>query len=212
MSSAREEILTHIQQACPDGSENAADSYARITRSYQQTAQRSRTEILELFEELLLEYDAHVYHAREPEIAGLCAELLARRGAQKMIVSRDLPHVWQAGATFVPDEGLDAQALDDFDGVMTGATLGIAETGTIVLQNEPADGRRAITLVPDYHLCVVREQDIVETVVEGIRRLESTRNVAMTFFSGPSATADIEMTRIKGVHGPRFLDVVILNA
>ena len=81
-----------------------------------------------------------------------------------------------------------------------------------VLQNARAQGRRAISLVPDYHLCVVREQDVVETVVEGMRLLEAARHFPTTLFSGPSATADIEMTRIKGVHGPRFVDVVILGA
>jgi L-lactate dehydrogenase complex protein LldG len=211
MNTAREEIFARIRQACPANGGNTIAGYAQITRAYQQTAQRSHTEILELFQERLIEYDAHVYRAGKAEIGPLCAELLKRRGAQRIVVPLDLPREWQSGAEFVPDEGLDTHALDGFDGVMTGATLGIAETGTIVLQNAPAEGRRAITLVPDYHLCVVREQDIVETVVEGIRRLESTRNLAMTFFSGPSATADIEMTRIKGVHGPRFVDVVILN-
>ncbi len=95
------------------------------------------------------------------------------------------------------------------DGVMTGATVAIAETGTVVLQNTTGQGRRAVTLVPDYHLCVVRVQDVVETVPEAIAQLERTAELATTFVSGPSATADIEMTRIKGVHGPRFLDVIL---
>ncbi len=162
--------------------------------------------------ERLIEYDAHVYRALEAEVAGLCGELFARRNAVRIVVPKDLPAAWQSGAEFVPDEDLDARALDRFDGVMTAATLAIAETGTIVLQNARAQGRRAISLVPDYHLCVVHEQDIVETVVEGMRLLEATRHLPTTLFSGPSATADIEMTRIKGVHGPRFVDVVILGA
>jgi L-lactate dehydrogenase complex protein LldG len=95
------------------------------------------------------------------------------------------------------------------DGVMTGATLAIAETGTVVLQNAAGQGRRVVTLVPDYHLCVVRVKDVVETVPEAFGRLEATAELATTFVSGPSATADIEMTRIKGVHGPRFLDVIL---
>ena len=95
--------------------------------------------------------------------------------------------------------------------VMTGATLAIAETGTVVLQNVAGQGRRAVTLVPDYHLCVVRVADVVETVPEAMARLQATAGVATTFVSGPSATADIEMTRIKGVHGPRFLDVILVD-
>lgn len=212
MSSAREEILAQIRQSCAEDAGSAAASYAELTRLYQQTARLGRAEILSLFTERLHEYDAHVYRAREAEVAAVCGELFARRNARRIVVPKDLPVAWQLGAEFVTDDDLDARALDRFDGVMTGATLAIAETGTIVLQNAHAQGRRAISLVPDYHLCVVREQDVVETVVEGMRLLEATRHLPTTLFSGPSATADIEMTRIKGVHGPRFVDVVILGA
>ena len=211
MSSAREEILARIQQACPTSTEDAAAGYALITREYQQMARLGREEILGLLTERLIEYDAHVYRACETEVAALCGEIFARRGAKRIVVPRDLPTEWQAGAEFVPDDDLDARSLDCFDGVMTAATLAIAETGTIVLQDAWAQGRRAVSLIPDYHLCVVREQDVVETVVEGMRLLEATRHLPTTLFSGPSATADIEMTRIKGVHGPRFVDVVILE-
>ena len=107
------------------------------------------------------------------------------------------------------DHGLTNADLDGFDGVVTASTVAIAETGTIVLQRVPGQGRRAPTLAPDYHLCVVRTADVVETVPEAMARLEPTASLATTFVSGPSATADIEMTRIKGVHGPRFLDVIL---
>jgi L-lactate dehydrogenase complex protein LldG len=123
--------------------------------------------------------------------------------------------VWSEGRRqgfeFVVDEGLSAAELDEFEGVVTGATVAIAETGTIVLQRVPGQGRRAATLVPDYHLCVVRGGDVVETVPEAMARLTGTATLATTFVSGPSATADIEMTRIKGVHGPRFLDVILVE-
>ncbi|MGA2250126.1 LutC/YkgG family protein [Terracidiphilus sp.] len=211
MSSAREEILARVRKACPGDVEDVAAGYSRIARQYQQTAKLGRDEILSLFTERLIEYDAHVYRAREGEVAAMCGELFARRNARRIVVPGDLPAEWLSGAEFVVDEDLDARALDRVDGVMTGATLAIAETGTIVLQNARAQGRRAISLVPDYHLCVVRERDVVETVVEGMRLLEATRHLPTTLFSGPSATADIEMTRIKGVHGPRFVDVVILE-
>jgi L-lactate dehydrogenase complex protein LldG len=114
------------------------------------------------------------------------------------------------GFEFVVDEGFGAAELDGFEGVVTGSTVAIAETGTIVLQNVPGQGRRAATLVPDYHLCVVRANDVVETVPEAMARLQATAGLATTFISGPSATADIEMTRIKGVHGPRFLNVILV--
>ena len=127
-----------------------------------------------------------------------------------------LPVAWlpassgESGVEFVADEELSAAELDGVDGVMTGATLAIAETGTVVLQNVAGQGRRATTLVPDYHLCVVDTKDVVETVPEAMARLQETAALATTFVSGPSATADIEMTRIKGVHGPRFLDVILI--
>jgi L-lactate dehydrogenase complex protein LldG len=129
-----------------------------------------------------------------------------------MVVPAGLEAEWlPSGVEFVVDEGLAAAELDAVDGVMTGATLAIAETGTVVLQNVAGQGRRAVTLVPDYHLCVVRVEDVVETVPEAMGRLQATAGLATTFFSGPSATADIEMTRIKGVHGPRFLDVIVIE-
>jgi L-lactate dehydrogenase complex protein LldG len=129
-----------------------------------------------------------------------------------MVVPAGLRPEWlPGGVEFVVDEGLATAELDGFDGVMTGATLAIAETGTVVLQSVAGQGRRAVTLVPDYHLCLVRVDDVVETVPEAMERLQATATLATTFVSGPSATADIEMTRIKGVHGPRFLDVILIQ-
>jgi L-lactate dehydrogenase complex protein LldG len=138
--------------------------------------------------------------------------MLGDRKFRRMVVPRGVAAEWlPGGVEFVVDEGLAAAELDAVDGVMTGATLAIAETGTVVLQNVAGQGRRAVTLVPDYHLCVVRVEDVVETVPEAIARLQATAGLATTFVSGPSATADIEMTRIKGVHGPRFLDVILVE-
>src|SRR5262249_26463144 len=102
-------------------------------------------------------------------------------------------------------------ALDQSDGVLTGCTLAIASTGSLVIRHEAAQGRRALTLVPDYHLCIVDETQIVETVPEAIRLLMAEAAGAATIISGPSATSDIEMTRIKGVHGPRTLDVILVE-
>jgi L-lactate dehydrogenase complex protein LldG len=135
---------------------------------------------------------------------------MGERGVRRVVVPGGLEATWlPAGFEFVVDDGLTASELDGVDGVMTGATLAIAETGTVVLQNAAGQGRRVVTLVPDYHLCVVRVRDVVETVPEAFDRLSASRELATTFVSGPSATADIEMTRIKGVHGPRFLDVIL---
>jgi len=107
-------------------------------------------------------------------------------------------------------DSYDAYQLDKKQGVLSGCTVAIAETGSIVLQNAAAQGPRTLSLVPDYHLCVVFEEQMVATVPEAFERIEATSALPTTFISGPSATADIEMTRIKGVHGPRFLDVVLV--
>lgn len=212
MTAAREEILQKIRSAKGVSSpEVAATAYAGIERDYQSSAHRSRTEILHLFEERLREYDASVYHANPSSAGEVVAGILGRRGIPRVLVPEGLPSEWQQGAEFVADRGFSSAELDGFASVMTTATLGIAETGTIVLQNVSGQGRRALTLVPDYHLCILSTNQVVETVVEAMRLLEPTRNLPTTLFSGPSATADIEMTRIKGVHGPRFVDVVLVG-
>ncbi|MEO6912051.1 MAG: LUD domain-containing protein, partial [Edaphobacter sp.] len=146
------------------------------------------------------------------DVAGAVAKMITGRGKRRMVIPSGLPAAWLSPEIeFVVDEGMSAAELDAFDGVMTGSTVAIAETGTVVLQNAAGQGRRAITLVPDYQLCVVHAGDVVETVPEAMERLRTTSSLATTFFSGPSATADIEMTRIKGVHGPRHLDVVLVT-
>jgi len=146
------------------------------------------------------------------EVASAAARMLEERKVRRMVVPKGLTPEWlPGGVEFIVDEGMPAAELDAVDGVMTGAAVAIVETGTVVLQNVVGQGRRAITLVPDYHLCVVRVADVVETVPEALDRLHATAGLATTFVSGPSATADIEMTRIKGVHGPRFLDVILVG-
>lgn len=209
---AREEILQRIRTAKGISTpEEAHDSYAVIERAYQSSAQMDCESILHLFEERLREYDATVTRTDENAVGDAVSKLLHRREMSRMIVPEGISGEWLRGAEFVVDAGFSSAELDTFSGVMTAATLGIAETGTIVLQSVAGQGRRAITLVPDYHLCVLHSADVVETVVEAMRRLESTKHLPTTFFSGPSATADIEMTRIKGVHGPRFVDVLLVD-
>ena len=161
--------------------------------------------------ERLVDYDAGVYRVGESAIAATVAEILTKRGKSGLAIARGLPGEWlPEGFVFDEADGFTAQQLDRVEGILSGCTAGIAETGSIVLQNAAAQGPRILSLVPDYHLCVVYANQVVATVPEAFARLEATSTLPTTFISGPSATADIEMTRIKGVHGPRFLDVVLV--
>jgi len=115
------------------------------------------------------------------------------------------------GFTFITDHDTSYAEIDRCDGTITGCALAIALTGTIVLRHTRKEGRRALTLIPDYHLCIVHASQVVETVPEGTRKMLEFAAVPITMISGPSATSDIEMMRIKGVHGPRYLDVILVN-
>jgi L-lactate dehydrogenase complex protein LldG len=213
-NSARAEVLRRIREAKGGvaSAEAVQAEWRSIERRYRREATRSREAILEMLVDRLQDYDARVVRAVHVDVRVAAARMLEERKAKRMVVPRGLAAEWlPGGVEFVVDDALPAAELDQVDGVMTGATLAIAETGTVVLQNVAGQGRRAVTLVPDYHLCVVRVEDVVETVPEAIGRLQATAGLATTFVSGPSATADIEMTRIKGVHGPRFLDVILVG-
>jgi L-lactate dehydrogenase complex protein LldG len=208
MSDARSEILARIERANSAGS---SSSWEQIPRDYRRSSTASERELIELLTHRLRDYDAQVVEASSADAATAVAAMLKERGVVRLVVPPGLqPAMLPPGFDFIEDTGLSHAELNLCEGILTECTLAIAETGTIVLQNVPGEGRRAATLVPDYHLCVVDVAKITATVPEAIERLRATANLATTFVSGPSATADIEMTRIKGVHGPRFLDVVLL--
>ncbi|MEI9979788.1 MAG: LUD domain-containing protein [Edaphobacter sp.] len=210
--SARAEILRRIRAAKGGAAseERVRAAWDGIERNYRCKGTRPLDEVVDLLEDRLRDYDAHVMRVDEADVVAAVAKMMGERGVKRIVFPASLRAEWRPGGfEFVVDDGLSAVELDGVDGVMTGATVAIAETGTVVLQNTAGQGRRAVTLVPDYHLCVVRVEDVVATVPEAISRLEATAKLATTFVSGPSATADIEMTRIKGVHGPRFLDVIL---
>ena len=215
--SSLEEVVRRIRAAIGSPSSDAAAidaEWEAIPRNYKRSASLERDAILELLEDRLRDYDANVVRAKAGEVGGEIARVLAERGKRRVVVPAGLAEALgeplPVGFEFVVDQGFTPAELDGFEGVVTASSAAIAETGTIVLQNVPGQGRRAPTLVPDYHLCVVRAADVVETVPEAIARLRTTAALATTLISGPSATADIEMTRIKGVHGPRFLDVILV--
>jgi L-lactate dehydrogenase complex protein LldG len=188
-----------------------AAEYAAIPRTYKREGTLGREVLLDLFAHRLAEYDAGVTLVSSEKISEEVARILGARGRNKIAIPDGLPTEWlPKGFEFENATHFDDYQLDRMDGVLTGCTVAIAETGSIVLQNAAAQGPRILSLVPDYHLCVVFAEQVVETVPESFAQLDAMSTLPTTFFSGPSATADIEMTRIKGVHGPRFLDVVLV--
>lgn len=196
--SARDDILASVRRALAD----ADTACVPVPSGY-----RSRPEPVDLtgrFAERVADYRAVVERCAPDEVAARIAAALG--AATRVLVPDGLP--WPvAGA--IPDTGFSPAELDDFDAVVTGATLGVAETGTIVLTHGPAQGRRALTLVPDLHVCVVRTGDIVADVPAAIGLLDPER--PQTWISGPSATSDIELIRVEGVHGPRRLHVICVD-
>jgi len=166
--------------------------------------------LLELFVERVADYRAVVVRCGRDEVAEAVREALL--GAARVVVPQGFPDELLAlpeGSELVVDESLSAAALDLVDAVVTTARVGIATTGTIILDHGPAQGRRALSLVPDRHVCVVTSDQVVESITEAVARLEPTG--PLTWISGPSATSDIELDRVEGVHGPRNLHVIVVG-
>lgn len=212
-SNARLDVLNSIRTALGSSQDPTRIEleYATIPRGYKRTGTLSREEIAKLFEHRLREYDAGVYHASADRISEKLASILSGRMCKRIVIPEGLESGWlPEGFDFAEGTHFNNYELDEVDGVLTGCTVAIAETGSIVLQNVSGQGPRVLSLIPDYHLCVVFAEQVVETVSEAFASLEASSCLPTTFVSGPSATADIEMTRIKGVHGPRFLDVLLV--
>lgn len=212
-SSARSEVLRRIRVAKGGTSDAIATDaeWNHVAREYRRQPSLEPEAVLDLLEDRLRDYDAHVMRVQRGDVAVAVTKMLTARGKHRMVIPNGIASAWLPdNFEFVTDDEMTPAELDEFDGVLTGSTVAIAETGTVVLQNVLGQGRRAVTLVPDYHLCLVKAENVVETVPEAMDRLRGTAELPTTFFSGPSATADIEMTRIKGVHGPRHLDVILI--
>jgi L-lactate dehydrogenase complex protein LldG len=202
----RDEILARVRAA------RAGAALVEPARDYRQDGDHApgSAAVLDLLEDRLVDYKAAV---RRSDTAGLrhaVAEALAAAGVADgpVLLPPDLPAAWAPDGR-ADDGSLPAYELDGFAAVVTGARVACAETGTIVLDAAPDQGRRAITLVPDVHVCVVRADQVVHSVPEMLSRLDPTRPT--TFISGPSATSDIELDRVEGVHGPRTLSVVLVT-
>ncbi|MFB7833721.1 lactate utilization protein C [Streptomyces sp. NPDC056056] len=206
---SRARVLARIRAAVADAPE-APD----VTRDYRTSHGPDGPDaLLDLLHENLADYRAHVHGSAPDGLPDLVARLLAEHGARSVVVPPGLPEEWLAASgaerrTDTPP--LTPYALDGIDAVVTGCALAIAETGTIVLDGGPGQGRRALTLVPDLHLCVVEApEQVVASVPQALPRLDPAR--PLTWISGPSATSDIELDRVEGVHGPRTLEVILVT-
>jgi L-lactate dehydrogenase complex protein LldG len=207
VADARTEMLRRIRSALGD-----RPAPVTVPRDYDKT--RDLGDVLTLLEKQVADYRAVVRRVREPDLAAEIESSLRARHVRVMVAPADVPSWWRVVDDIVwsldaPMSPLPNRALDRADGVLTGCAVAIAQTGTIVLDAGQSQGRRALTLLPDYHLCVVRADQVVATVPEALARLDSTR--PLTFISGPSATSDIELDRVEGVHGPRNLEVLIVG-
>ncbi|MEV0946840.1 LUD domain-containing protein [Rhodococcus sp. NPDC049939] len=201
---ARSEILSRIRSAIVN-----AQTPESVPRDYYRRPATGPGDV-EFFVRTVDEYSARVHRAEPDTITEIITGLTADDA--RVVIPPGLPATWRPSRDTVVDGNphvLSTPELDAIDAVVTGCTLGIAATGTIVLDASLRQGRRALTLVPDHHICIVRIDQIVDTVPQAIAALDATR--PLTFISGPSATSDIELERVEGVHGPRKLDVVILG-
>ena len=205
---ARDTILNRIRTAL-----GSTPAVPEVPRDYRSTGRYAPgdPDLVRLFTDRLHDYRATVTATTPDGLPAAVAAELARilPAAGRVIIPPGLPRLWGLTDATVDDGSLDPPALDGFAAVVTGCAAACAETGTIVLDAGPNQGRRALTLVPDRHVCVVRADQVVHTVPELLRRLDPTR--PLTFVSGPSATSDIELNRVEGVHGPRTLAVIVIT-
>ncbi len=209
--SGRDVVLGRIRRALADVPRDEAPDDVPVARDYLTT--HSPADAVETLAENLADYRAVVHRTDAAGLPALIGRLLAARGAGSVVVPAGLPPEWLSAtdARRVPDAAeLTPHDLDAMDSVVTGCAVAIAETGTIVLDGGPDQGRRRITLVPDHHVCVVRvPEQVVDSVSQALRRLTPER--PQTWISGPSATSDIELDRVEGVHGPRTLEVALVT-
>ena len=215
---SREIMLERIHIALRDVPRDEQPQEPFVERSYRHSETAPDKERIERFIERVTDYKAVVHRVAEHVLPAAIATCCTARSLHRLVVPTDLPSAWlPEGIEILSDAEipLTYEQLDSSDGVLTGCAVGIAQTGTIVLDGGKLQGRRVLTLLPDYALCLIWEEQIVSLVPEAIQQLEDavrTRRQPLTFISGPSATSDIELSRVEGVHGPRTLEVLVVGA
>ena len=212
---AREEVLARIAAAHRIAPPPTLP-YEDISRDYRTTSDSETAQLTALLIDRLVDYRALVRESSADDLAGTIDAALTERGARRVVAPAGLDPSWTANLASevladgaVGDDQLSVSQLDVADGVITGCAVAIAETGTLILDGSAGQGRRILTLIPDYHLCVVFPDQIIADVPQALARLEAIR--PLTMISGPSATSDIELNRVEGVHGPRTLEVIIVR-
>jgi L-lactate dehydrogenase complex protein LldG len=211
-ASSRDLILGRIRDALRDIPSLEIPEDVPVARGYRHHAPEPHEQVIAQFLEKVAEYKATVHHVAASDLQETIRTCLASRGVRHLAIPADLPEQWlPEGVQLLRDPGLEYGELEAADGVMTGCVLGIAQTGTIVLDSGEGQGRRALTLLPDYHLCIVRAAQVVNLVPEAVSRLDPISTRPQTWISGPSATSDIELNRVEGVHGPRTLEVIVVD-
>lgn len=216
MSETRKVILGRVRAALSNGGDGGGAERSRpepppVPRDYRTVGDLDPSAIADLFAERVAEYGADVLRTGPEGHAAAIGAAAAAHDADRLGVPPGLPAAWRPREIeAVPDEGLAIAELDALDGALTGCAAAIAETGTILLDGGERSGRRALTLIPDLHVCVVEEGQVAQLVPEGLTRLDPTAPI--TLVSGPSATSDIGFERVDGVHGPRRLVVILLSA
>jgi L-lactate dehydrogenase complex protein LldG len=212
VSGSREAVLASVRAAL-----GPAPTVPEVPRAYRGAGAQGTqgdSAATNLFCDRVADYQATVKRVSGDELPEALKSACEQRGARRLAVPAGAPPWILDGIELVRDDpALSPRQLDELDGVLSGCALAIAETGTIVLDGVGASGRRALTLVPDYQLCVVRAQDIVPSVPDSVAALArvAAEGRPITFISGPSATVDIELVRVNGVHGPRTLDVFVVE-
>jgi len=216
MTSTRNEILQAVRAALADGRSSGGTGTETPTVSAQpETSVAGDGSLIELFAERLAGVSVGVTRAAPDGVAASVRAICEHHHAARVAIPADIPDEWRPdGVELVPEDDLSASDLDGLDGTLTGAAIAIAESATIAFDGGTAQGRRMLTLVPDLCICVVAADQITGTLPQGLERLSDSVTAAhrpLVFMSGPSATSDIEMRRVQGVHGPRLIEVVIVD-
>ena len=216
-AASRDAILGRVRTALRDVPNATPEADVEVSWSYGRPT--PMPDVLEVFVERVEDYRAVVVRCSAAELPARIAAELRATGASSVVVPPGVPAAWldacaEAGLDLVSDHPpLSHQELNRIDAVLTGSAVGMAETGTIVLDHRADQGRRALSLVPDRHVCVIRADQVVTDVPEGVARLQGAiaEGLPLTWISGPSATSDIELSRVEGVHGPRVLHVILVG-